>query len=108
MNILIVNKYHGKSGEYIGRGSPLGNPFVIGKHGTREEVIQLYKTWLELQIKPYGKEQWVNTAVCNELNKIAQDYLDGNEVKLLCYCAPAKCHGEVIRDIILKAINNSK
>ena len=34
--IIIVNKHHGKSGEYIGRGSPLGNPFVIGKDGSRE------------------------------------------------------------------------
>lgn len=34
--IIIVNKHHSKSGEYIGRGSPLGNPFIIGTHGDRE------------------------------------------------------------------------
>ena len=40
--IVIVNKHHGMQGEYIGRGSPLGNPFVIGVHGTRKEVIDKY------------------------------------------------------------------
>jgi hypothetical protein len=37
---------------YIGRGkdSPLGNPWVIGKHGTREEVIYLYREYLKNKI----------------------------------------------------------
>lgn len=28
---------------YIGRGSKWGNPFVIGRHGTRAEVIAKYE-----------------------------------------------------------------
>ena len=31
---------------YIGRGSKWGNPFVIGKDGTRAEVIEKYGQWL--------------------------------------------------------------
>ena len=31
---------------YIGRPSIWGNPFVIGKDGTRGEVIEKYERWL--------------------------------------------------------------
>lgn len=31
---------------YIGRPSKWGNPFVIGKDGTREEVIAKYAEWI--------------------------------------------------------------
>jgi hypothetical protein len=31
---------------YVGRPSRWGNPFKIGAHGSREEVIRKYKTWL--------------------------------------------------------------
>lgn len=33
--------------KYVGRGSFWGNPFVIGKDGTREEVIEKYKEHLK-------------------------------------------------------------
>lgn len=59
---------------YIGRGSPYGNPFVIGKHGTREEVCDRYEKEIlpGLDIEPLrGKD-------------------------LVCYCTPARCHGDSI------------
>jgi hypothetical protein len=31
---------------YIGRPSVFGNPFQIGKDGTREEVIEKFKQWI--------------------------------------------------------------
>ncbi|PIW12451.1 MAG: hypothetical protein COW35_01440, partial [Candidatus Infernicultor aquiphilus] len=31
---------------YIGRPSKWGNPFTIGKDGTRSEVIEKYRIWL--------------------------------------------------------------
>ena len=30
---------------YIGRGSKWGNPFVIGKDGSREEVVEKYRVF---------------------------------------------------------------
>ena len=48
MGIEVKNVRSGARGEYIGRrgygreGSPLGNPFVIGRDGTREQVIAKY------------------------------------------------------------------
>lgn len=68
--IIIVNKHHGKSGEYIGRGSPLGNPFVIGKDGSREQVIAKYRVWLNEQIMRK------NPVVLDELNRLGNKAID--------------------------------
>jgi len=38
-----------KCGEF--EASPVGNPYVIGRHGTREEVIAMFKIWLWDKIK---------------------------------------------------------
>ena len=36
---------------YCGRPSPLGNPFVIGRDGTRDEVCDKYEAWPPTQPK---------------------------------------------------------
>ena len=36
---------------YVGRPSPLGNPFVLGRDGNREEVIAEYRHWLWAQMQ---------------------------------------------------------
>ena len=63
---------------YIGRPSPWGNPFVIGRDGTRAEVIEKYETWLLRQ--PHLMAQL--------------DRLRGRH--LVCWCAPFRCHGDVL------------
>lgn len=98
--IIIVNKHHGKSGEYIGRGSPLGNPFVIGKHGTREQVIAKYKNWLLEQIDKG------NPVVLDELNRLGNKAIDEKGLALQCFCYPKPCHGEVIKEKLVKAMYN--
>lgn len=98
--IIIVNKHHGKSGEYIGRGSPLGNPFVIGKDGTREQVIAKYKVWLQEQI---DKD---NPVVLDELNRLGNKAIDEKGLTLQCFCYPKPCHGGVIKEKLVKAMYN--
>ncbi len=68
---------------YIGRGSPFGNPYEIGKHGTREEVIASYRNHLFYQIDNY---------------QIDFKLLLSLEGKTLgCYCPTGlPCHGYVI------------
>lgn len=103
MSISILNKHHGHRGNgttkfYIGRGSPLGNPYPIDSNNTREQVIAKYKIWLEHHIEINDPE------ICNELNAIliASKHYD---VGLICFCTPKKCHGEVIKEIILDRIS---
>ena len=63
---------------YIGRPSKWGNPYIIGKDGTREEVIQKY-------------EEHVRSS------KILMRALPSLEGKVLgCWCPPKPCHGEVL------------
>ena len=98
--IIIVNKHHGKSGEYIGRGSPLGNPFVIGKDGTREQVIAKYRVWLNEQIMRK------NPVVLDELNRLGNKAINEKGLALQCFCYPKPCHGEVIKEKLVKAMYN--
>jgi hypothetical protein len=95
--IRIENKktYRGE-GVYIGRPSPLGNPFKIGEHGTREEVIQRYRAWLWQQIKLQG-------VVYEELKRLAAVAKQGDLV-LVCWCKEpgrsVRCHGDVIKSAV--------
>lgn len=69
----------------IGRPSQWGNPFVIGTHGTRAEVITRYEQWVRSQ--PAMVE-----AIKRELR--------GKD--LVCYCKPAPCHGDILYQIANK------
>ena len=43
MKVLNKRDVNGSIDMYIGRGSPWGNPYVIGKDGNRTEVIARYR-----------------------------------------------------------------
>jgi hypothetical protein len=66
---------------YIGRPSKWGNPFVIGKDGTRADVISKYHTWLQTQPE-------LLVALSELKDKI-----------LGCWCSPLPCHGDVLASL---------
>jgi hypothetical protein len=94
--IKVVNKrlQHGL-GEYIGRPSPLGNPFMIGRDGNRDEVITKYYNWL-INILLFD----LGNPAAKELTRLRGIYEDTGELTLVCWCAPQACHGDVIKHII--------
>ena len=63
---------------YVGRPSKWGNPFVIGKDGTREQVIAQYERWLQTQ-------PTLLASLPELRNKV-----------LACWCKPLPCHGDVL------------
>ncbi len=80
---------------YCGRGfagwnaSPLGNPFVVGKHGRPGECVKRYRRWLFDQIRAEGKvlealetltESSVLGCWCINLADAVQ------ETELVCHC----------------------
>ncbi len=77
---------------YVGRPSPLGNPFLIGPHGSREEVVAKYKAWLGQKL---GTDP-----VSTEMVRLANLYIQTGELTLVCWCAPEACHGDVIKKYI--------
>lgn len=86
---------------YIGRPDPLGNPYKIGDHGTRSEVIEKYKVWLR---EMYVSDSKVRTAV----ERLVSLHLEGRSITLVCWCAPAPCHGDVIKEFVEGLANARK
>jgi hypothetical protein len=71
----VHNKHHRTAPAdaiYIGRGSPYGNPFIVGVHGTREQVIARFE--------------------CEVMPKLDLTPLRGKD--LVCFCKPKACHGD--------------
>jgi hypothetical protein len=66
---------------YIGRPSKWGNPFTIGKDGTREEVINKYRKYL------YGNRELLGSI------------LELKGKVLGCWCKPLACHGDVLAEL---------
>lgn len=109
--IKIINHYHLclEDNEYIGRGSPLGNPFThmdgtTAKHKveSREAAIKAYAVWLMEQLQEGNQE------VITELDRLATIAMSTGKLILRCYCAPKACHGDVIRKVLLEAIDDSQ
>jgi hypothetical protein len=108
--ITVVNKHAHKATEqdiYVGRGSDLGNPYTGTKPlestkamfqaKSREESIELYKSWIQEKIRVKDK------AVCKALNEIYLRSVRG-PVNLVCFCKPKACHGDVIRAIVMEKL----
>lgn len=85
---------------YIGRPSPLGNPFVIGPDGDRNEVVAKYRTWLNDQMVVQRKTG-VESPALKELNRIYWLNEKYDVIRLVCWCAPLACHGSVIAEQIM-------
>lgn len=66
----------------IDRGTKWGNPFVLGRDGDRDTVIRLYEKRLE----------------CKASLLAALGELSGKA--LGCWCAPERCHGDVLAGIL--------
>lgn len=78
----VYNRHHDNAptdAVYVGRGSPWGNPYIIGEHGARDEVCNLFED--------------------NVLPHLDVSSLTGKS--LVCFCKPQRCHA----DALLKKAN---
>lgn len=80
----VVHCKREKFDVYIGRPSVWGNPFVIGKDGTRAQVIEKYRDYV----------------IHNEVLMGRIGELRGKV--LGCFCAPLACHGDVLVKLLEK------
>ena len=81
-SIVVHAKRHAYD-VFIGRPSKWGNPFVVGRDGTREQVIAKYRDWILTQP--------------DLLAAIHQELADK---RLGCFCVPHPCHGDVLVELI--------
>jgi len=80
----------------VDRTTVLGNPFVIGRDGTRVEVIAKYRTWLPDAYRddaPKGVRLMIDQLVDHELHSECPTVL-------LCWCHPQPCHASVIQEFV--------
>ena len=81
MNTRVVHCKREAFDLYIGRPGKWGNPFVIGRDGTRDEVVAKYRAWVVRQ-----------PALMAALPELRGKHL-------VCWCAPQRCHAEVLIDL---------
>lgn len=81
MNKRVVHCRKDRYDVYIGRPSKWGNPFILGRDGTRNEVIEKYRRWIPMQ--PY----------------LLRDLKELKGKVLGCWCAPKSCHGSVLKEL---------
>lgn len=67
---------------YIGWPSKWRNPFIIGRDGTREEVIEKYREYIMQR-----------PDLLSDLHKLKGKVLG-------CWCKPKPCHGDVLVELI--------
>ena len=94
----VVNLYKDKYTVYIGRPSKskpsiFGNPFEIGKDGTREEVLRKFNRYFFRRIE------------CDPEFKKRVLELYGET--LGCFCKPQNCHGDIIATYVDNVIENN-
>lgn len=73
---------------------PCGPPFLLGRDGSREQVIARYRRWLWQRLQQAGSPQ---RKALEELLEHARR----QPLVLLCWCYPLPCHAEVIRSALL-------
>ena len=88
--IRVANKHSWKHAKailqpdavYVGRPSKWGNPYEIGRDGTREEVIAKYRAWIA------------------ERPELVDELAAMNPRTLVCWCAPLPCHADVLKELL--------
>ena len=89
MKTTVVNLRKEAYDVYGARGSLLGNPYEIGRDGTREQVIERYKKWFGFLLK--------SQVFKRELEKCRGK-------KLGCFCKEedkeVACHLDIVADYL--------
>jgi hypothetical protein len=99
LNISVLSKRSalsdplpGTARVYVGRPSPLGNPFAMAKESDRAQVVRDYRDWLRQRYSERGPER----AELERLLQLAQ----AGPLELVCWCAPRACHADVIAEAL--------
>lgn len=98
--MITVGRKNDPGAVYIGRGSPLGNPFVMHNESQRDYVCDEYEKWFHQR---FSTDDAMVLMIADLLD-IARD----GDLVLGCFCAPKRCHGDTIKrflTLLLEAEN---
>lgn len=91
---------------YIGRGSPLGNPYSSKESSKGVCIVDNSKE----AIQRFSDDLWGGLLEPEAYEYLGSIISASNQcsISLVCFCKPNPCHGDVIRDYILKGRENAK
>jgi hypothetical protein len=101
--ITVIRKLFpvGSTVIYIGRPTIFGNPFYMKSEAMRDEVVDKHRRHL--------REQYaMHKSVFNEINALVDRVRAGEHLALQCYCAPRRCHGDNIKELIEEILKEKK
>ena len=116
--ITVVNRFHKKKNPDVIRkmitrtSSPVGNPYLIGTHGDRDEVCDKYEVYIKDLIRKQG-EAWAegirprkDFKFLDWLIKRVEEYKLDKDIELVCGCKQMdpyqKCHGDILKKVIIE------
>lgn len=76
---------------YVGRPSKWGNPYLVGRDGDRQRVVDRYAERVGFILTQTGSRE----AFLQDLEE-----LRGKE--LVCWCAPLPCHADILLELANK------
>lgn len=105
MTITVVNKRKHKPTPhdfYCGRPSVLGNPYshIKDKKTLAEFVVENREEAIEKHREYFYKEMEHNETMQKEFMKIQSHLEKFGKVNLVCWCSPAKCHCDTIKEYL--------
>ena len=127
-NIIVANLSKGLCSQIgyvdyrIDRASKLGNPYDLQdkeQSDHRKEVVVAYKLWFRANLRQQDPSVIINPELVNpglvlakkrknptvgefkqELANIINAVLGGDKVRLMCWCSPKLCHGDVVKEYV--------
>ena len=93
--MITVGKKWENGAEYIGRGSPLGNPVTTNSKSDieRDVVCDAYEDYFNEKIAAK------DITFMQELRRLYKIAVKGDLI-LGCYCSPKRCHGDTIKKFL--------
>lgn len=101
LRVVNIRNYVPKPNERfirVDRKSPLGNPFYMRSESMRDEVCEKYKAYFHKKVSKR------DPLIMGALQEIIDVLKSGTSVALACWCAPKRCHGEVILEYVKSQI----
>lgn len=88
---------------YVGRPGPLGNPFThlptrtLAKYrvATRDEAVEKYREWITPKL-------YKDTPESAAFGELVEWMTVSCAMELACWCAPQRCHGDILRELVLE------
>ena len=104
--------------ERVTRHTVLGNPFIVSSPSDRDNAIESY--WMMMRGRGGSVHKIARAARLRvhegcarvslarrlgAIRRLAERVASGEDLVLRCVCKPRSCHGDVVRGLVLRAVD---